>query len=120
MIPPEERLGLVELREGWPVLLGAVIGMAGGISMFVLVSGFFIKPLQAEFGWGRGLISMTSGAVLLASLTMPAIGLMVDRFGARVLVGLGSLVFAACYVALSRMPARPAIYLALMVAIALV
>ena len=84
--------------------------------MFILVSGFFIKPLQAEFGWGRGLISMTSGAVMITSLTMP----LVDRYGPRIFVGIGVLTFGACYAALAMMPGSPFAYLAILAVIGLV
>ncbi|MFT3976111.1 MAG: hypothetical protein QM688_03200 [Sphingomonas bacterium] len=36
-----------EWRDGWRVLLASVLGMGAGISMFVGVIGFFMKPLQA-------------------------------------------------------------------------
>ncbi|MBU1374488.1 MAG: MFS transporter [Alphaproteobacteria bacterium] len=112
--------GWGELRRGWPALLGGVIGMGAGLSMFGLTAGFFVKPLQAEFGWGRGLIAMSSGAILLTALTMPFVGILVDRFGARLFVGLGMLTFAGCYLGLATMPGAPWAYLTIMVVIGLV
>lgn len=108
-----------ELRRGWSALFGGVLGMGAGLGMFGQVMGFFVKPLQADFGWGRGLIAMSSGAVMLTSLTMPLVGVLVDRWGPRRFVGLGCLAFAACYATLSIMPGAPWAYLTIMAAIGL-
>lgn len=50
----------------------------------VFAFGALVKPLEAEFGWSRGelsiAITMTNLAVVIAS---PCLGFFIDRFGAR-------------------------------------
>ena len=95
---------MAELRRGWPVLLGCAAGLGAGITMFAQTSSFFVKPLAAEFGWTRGEISLLAAVGVLTSLALPAVGLMVDRFGPRLIVLIGTCLFAVGYVALAVMP----------------
>lgn len=72
-----------EFRDGWPVLAGAFIGIAAGVSSLYFYSlGIFIKPLAAEFGWSRGQASL--GALVgtgCAAIMSPYVGQLLDRFG---------------------------------------
>ena len=111
--------GMREWRAGWPVLLGAMLGMGAGISLFGNVNGFFVKPLGAEFGWSRGQISLASMAVLGTALAMPAVGMLVDRRGPRLFILLGAILFAAAYAALAVMPGEIWAYYAIIVFIGL-
>jgi MFS family permease len=108
-----------EFRGGWPALAGAMLGMGAGLGMFGTVSGFFVKPLQAEFGWGRGEIALSSAAFIATSLLMPLIGVLVDRKGARLFVGIGAAIFAGCYVALAMMPGELWVYIAILAVVGL-
>jgi MFS family permease len=96
-----------EFARGWRVLLGSVLGITAGVSSLYFYSlGIFVKPLAAEFGWGRGQASL--GALvgtLCAAVTAIPVGRLVDRFGGFA-VGVGSLVmlglsFAAMAVGIS-------------------
>jgi len=65
--------------------MAAFTGMSLSYAMFtVFVFGTFVKPLEAEFGWQRGEMSlaltMTNIAVVIAS---PSMGFIVDRLGVR-------------------------------------
>jgi MFS family permease len=79
-----------EFVRGWRVVAGSLLGISVGVSSIYFYSlGVFIKPLAAEFGWGRGTASLgalvgTAGAALMA---IPVGGL-VDRMGStKVAVG---------------------------------
>ncbi|QKS01121.1 MFS transporter [Sphingomonas sp. CL5.1] len=109
-----------EWRDGWRVLLASVLGMGSGISMFVGVIGFFMKPLQAEFGWGRGELALVAFAPLLTSMMLPLFGILVDRYGVARFVALGTMLFALSYVVLSAMPDALWIYLGLIAFIGLI
>ncbi len=88
MQPVERTCGLTEFDlgyYGWRVVLAACLGvMAGFGSLFVYTFSVFVKPLAAEFGWGREAIS--SGFAIAAvtlGLISPFLGRWIDRFGPR-------------------------------------
>lgn len=70
---------------GWRVVLAACLGvMAGFGSLFVYTFSVFVKPLSAQFGWGREAISFGFGlAALTVGLVSPLLGRFIDRYGPR-------------------------------------
>lgn len=73
----------VEWKRNWGVVLSGALGIALA-SLTIYSIGAFIAPLEAEFGWSRGQITL--GLTLVSVLGMslsPFIGLAVDRFGPR-------------------------------------
>ena len=102
--------GWREVRQGWRTLAGCTVGMGSGINMFAATSGFFVKPLAAEFGWARATVALGSVALLLAAMMMPLMGVVIDRRGSRLFVLAGTLMFAAAYVALATMNGSLAVY----------
>lgn len=109
-----------EWARGWPAVGGAMLGMASGMSMFIVVSGFFVKPLTTAFGWSRGEVALSAGAVFICSLLLPFAGVLADRFGARRLGLLGAATFAGCYLAFASMSGPLWQYLAILAVIGLV
>ncbi len=90
-----------EIPQPWPARLpfyyGWIILPSAALALFVSGPGQtfavsqFVDPLIAEFGWSRTTVSglYTAGS-LTAAAAMLAIGWLLDRFGARVmLTGLG-------------------------------
>lgn len=80
------------IYAGWSVVAAAFfVTMSLGEAMWSF--GIFFKPLQAEFGWSRSLISSGYTAFLIAySLMNMASGRLADRYGPRlVLVASGLL-----------------------------
>jgi hypothetical protein len=68
---------------GWRVVLAACLGvMAGFGSLFVYTFSVFVKPLAAEFGWGRETIS---SGFAIAAITL---GLCSPLLGGGGLIGL--------------------------------
>jgi MFS family permease len=70
---------------GWRVVLAACLGvMVGFGSLFVYTFSIFMKPLSAEFGWGREAISRGFGlAALSMAIGSPLLGRWLDRNGPR-------------------------------------
>src|SRR5690349_6358292 len=72
-----------KLHRAWivaGVALVAIIGAAG----FRATPGVLITPLQEEFGWSRGTISLAvSVNLLLFGLTAPFAAALMERFGMR-------------------------------------
>lgn len=74
-----------EFRAGGPPLLGAMLGVAAGLTGIVFYThGVFVLPLTQEFGWSRGATQFAFSFVMMsAALTGPMIGGLSDKFGAR-------------------------------------
>ena len=70
---------------GWWNVVASFIGLALSYAMFtVFAFGTFVTPLEAEFGWQRGPMSL---ALTIANLAVvvasPLMGSIVDRIGVR-------------------------------------
>lgn len=92
-----------EFRRGWPPLLAATLGNAAGVSTVPFYSlGSFIAPLQTEFGWSRGDVSSaflyTTTVLVVIS---PILGMLIDRFGVRILALVSIPLLSGVLVALS-------------------
>ncbi|MFC1915063.1 MFS transporter [Chloroflexota bacterium] len=73
----------------WIVIVAFFCLFIFGGLMFYAFS-LFIKPLQTEFGWGRGEIMIAMTILFLVSgIASPYIGRMVDRYGARIITFIG-------------------------------
>ena len=57
------------------------IGATLGTVQFAF--GFFVQPLEDEFGWSRTQVNVSLSLGVVASLLSPIIGNMMDRIGAR-------------------------------------
>ena len=74
-----------ELGLGWKVLVASLFGVAFGASPLPFNTiGFFIDPLQQEFGWTRTEISLGVTIYgMLAAFLAPLFGWLADRHGVR-------------------------------------
>jgi MFS family permease len=84
---------------GWWVALafGLMVFLSTGIRFAV---GPFLKPIVTELGLDRGSFSLVvSLSLFLYGAFMPLVGRMVERFGARVTVTLGTLLMAGALTA---------------------
>ena len=85
------------------LVLSAVIGLTTSMNAVMIYSlGSFIGPLNAEFGWDRGSISLavsvlTLGVFLFGSLA----GKLCDRFGAATVGALSLLAYGAVVIAMT-------------------
>lgn len=78
---------LTEFRNGWPTIIAGAAGVGVGLTGLPFYTfGVFMTPLQEEFGWGRsaiaaGMMFLNTGVVLAG----PFIGILMDRFGVRII-----------------------------------
>jgi MFS family permease len=88
---------------GWPVVAASVIGLFFHFgSLLVITFSLFIKPLSDQFNWTRTQVSLAfTLACLTALCSMPLVGLLTDRFGARRLIIISMSLFGALFASLS-------------------
>jgi len=91
-----------EFQDGWPVVLAATLGLV--VSYFHVYSlSVFIEPLEQQFGWSRTQITAaTMVSALVAILAYPAVGIGLDRYGARRMALVGMLIFCPALALLSQ------------------
>ena len=83
--------------RGWWIVAVAAVAMSTGPGQFAFDAiALFIKPLGAEFGWDRAQVSLAATYFTIAlAFSIPIIGQLVDRFGARQVLLPSIVVFAA-------------------------
>lgn len=87
--PNERRAG--DLADSWPLIAG------GFVISFVMVGGgidtvgVFLNALSVAMGWSRSSLSLgVSLGAASAALSTPFVGMLIDRFGVRVPVAIGT------------------------------
>ena len=94
----------VPFYYGWIVAAAVSLIIMTSMTLTVTTMSAFVEPLSREFGWSRTQISgVVSFGTLGAALAGPLLGRWVDRYGARVLLTVGSLIMAASLVGLASM-----------------
>lgn len=92
-----------EFRNGWSVLVFATLGAALGFSSLGNILGTLVVPLQHEFGWSRGDITLSSLVSSLGmAIALPIMGRFLDRFGVKAVAWISIPLFAAVLLALSQ------------------
>jgi MFS family permease len=96
--------------RGWWVVVVAIVGQCFGLStVLVYTFGIFAKPLAGAFHASRGSIALGVSLLDVAvTFSAPAVGRIVDRFGARRVIVLSQLALVACLLGLS--VARPPLW----------
>jgi len=95
-VPSRARPGL---RRYW-ILLGCLVCQMGLGFSYVFTT--FLKPITEDFGWGRSLFA-ASPLLLAMALSAPVVGTLTDRFGARRVLSLSTLLLAAMLLAFASM-----------------
>ncbi|MBI3797313.1 MAG: MFS transporter [Deltaproteobacteria bacterium] len=93
---------------GWWVVLAAGVGLALHAGPLIVPTfGVFLKPLSQEFGWSRTQLSLAFSLFTLGlTITMPLIGRLVDRLGARKVIVPAVLLFGLGVLSLSVLSAH--------------
>ncbi|WP_322028987.1 MFS transporter [Paraburkholderia sp. J76] len=98
--------------RGW-IVFGSVLGLTvGNVTVLQFSASVLMKPIMAEFGWNRGLVS---AAVMLGSIFAavgtPFAGSLIDRHGIRRVTLAAITLFALAIAAMSQTPGVPAVFL---------
>jgi MFS family permease len=72
-----------EFASGWRPLLGAAMGIGGGIALTFYVSSLFLPHLSRAFGWTEAQFALVGIVALAATVGVILSGWAADRFGAR-------------------------------------
>jgi MFS family permease len=74
-----------EFGDGWRPLLGAMVGAGCGLTSIVFYThGVFAVPITEATGWQRGQVQFAFTLMsLMAVVTAPLVGGLIDRFGPR-------------------------------------
>jgi MFS family permease len=89
------RLTRLPFFYGWVVIAVAFVTMAVGVNTRTAFSLLF-PPIITEFGWDRGQTAAAfSFGFIAATAYSPVIGLLMDRFGPRLVIPLGAVVMSA-------------------------
>ena len=98
-------------RLPWPVVWTlSVTQVISWGSMFYSLS-VLLLPIEQELGWGRdAIIGAFSLSLLCTGLAALPVGMLIDRYGGRAVMGCGSLAGAVLFALLSQVHALPAFY----------
>lgn len=86
-----------EWARGWPLVLGALIGIGTGPGLFQNLSSLFTPGMMAQFGWTRGQIATAAGLGLIGAVVAPLLGRAADRLGIRPVILLCMTLLGAAY-----------------------
>jgi len=98
-----------------PARQGAVVVASLFTTLFLVfgagynTAGVFVAPLVAQFGWSRAQVSLLQTTVALAAgLVVPAVGWLLDRVEARIMILAGAVLAGAGFLVASRAGSLPA------------
>lgn len=88
---------------GWNIVAASFLAGLSYAEHFSSILGFFIKPLQGEFGWSRSAIAgVQSISRVVEAIFAPIVGPLVDRYGPRVLMPIGSIIVGMAMLGVTR------------------
>ncbi len=99
------------LRPPWSVVwVLSVTQIISWGSLFYAIS-VLIAPIEREFGWSRdAIVGAFSLSMVCSGLAAYPVGVLIDRYGGRFVMGGGSVVAAAMLALLSQTTSLPAFY----------
>jgi MFS family permease len=103
------------LENPWCIVFGSTLALVVSTGPIVLFTfGVFLKPVSQEFGWNRGALSAAiSVAGLMIAITLPLIGILIDRWGVRRVLLPSIVLFAISFAAISLAPASLPVFVGL-------
>ena len=109
-----------EWSGGWRPLVAAACGVGTTWHFFQIVSGLFIIPMQAEFGWSRSQVAIGPIVGLISIMFYPFAGVLIDRYGPRRIALWGLTLLCVGFLLFSVVPANRIVFLGIMALFALI
>ena len=99
----------------WWVVFAACLGLSvSSVMILQFALSVLIKPISAEFGWGRTTISTAfTFAALLLAIGSPIVGRLIDRWGVRPITLAAIILSSAATALMSLAPGDAAIFIAM-------
>ena len=92
----------VPFYYGWVVAAAVALSMTASSATAAPVFSVFILPWSEEFGWSRTAITgVFSFATVMAAFVGPLVGRGLDRYGGRIILGVGALLISASLISVS-------------------
>lgn len=100
-------------RSSMMVIFGCAVGMVFGVPIFLIYGfGVFIEPLSEALQAGRGDVSLALTIGLMGNLiAAPLVGVLSDRYGARLMILIGVFLLSLCLAAYSLIQNLTQLYL---------
>ncbi len=94
-----------EFAAGWPVVLGANLGIAVGVTAIPAAAiAVFMRALQADFGWSRAELSVGPAILMgVVAVMSPMVGWVADRVRAAWIAAFGLAALTLALVLFSRL-----------------
>jgi sugar phosphate permease len=102
-VTPEGSVGRPNVFRGWSIVAAAFVAQTCSVApLLVYTFGVFVKPLAEAFESNRGSIALAVSTLdIVIALGAPGAGWLVDRHGARTVIGSAIVALAACLIALA-------------------
>ncbi|WP_342822867.1 MFS transporter [Candidatus Lucifugimonas marina] len=71
------------IYRGWYVVGVSALSIGAILGTVQFAFGFFIEPLEEEFGWSRTQVNVSLSIGVVTSFLSPVVGNLMDRFGAK-------------------------------------
>ncbi|MBN4064543.1 MFS transporter [Dehalococcoides mccartyi] len=79
----EEIVSSKGIYRGWYAIGVSALSIGTILGIVQFTFGFFIGPLEEEFGWSRTQVNVALSIGVVTSFMSPVVGNLMDRFGAR-------------------------------------
>ena len=90
--------GLGNIYRGWYIIGVSALSIGAVLGTVQFAFGFFIKPLEEEFGWTRTQVNVSLSIGVVTSFLSPVVGNLMDRFGAKWTMTVSILLVASAFI----------------------
>jgi len=88
---------------GWWIVMAGCIATALSSGLFFTGFGFFFEPIRTHFGWSRTILSGAYAVSRIeSSILGPFLGYLIQKYGPRLIMFIGFIVFGLGYIIISR------------------